>query len=699
VGLVKRGHVRLLLPLLLVLLTAPGVSASEGADDDDSAPSADDDDSAPSADDDSASDAPHVPNVHERVVVTATGEKRLLSDSPIPVRLIDEETLRRSSAADAGELLRQVPGVPVMTSGSEHRGGGSGVSLQGIPAGRTAILLDGRPIVGDVGGVVDLSQFPSSMLERVEIVEGPMSALYGSDAIGGVVNLITRKPAPGVQLSHRLAGSSDRTVSAALTQSAALGDFSWGATANITHNAAVRLDPDSAGTDLDQRTAAGIRFFAALRRAKNRVELTALYHHDARRGAIERTNQAIDHSALYDTPKRHDRFTGNLSWRHRFSEKAQGRWEVDFTDYAFRLDEDLRGSAVFSQRTARAGKLSGRFRVDLAPLPFVSAITGVEGGRETLSIVKNSLSPGGASEQLIEVPATDEWSIEPWVQGDFRLFGGRLELVPGLRLSVNESYGFAAAPSLAVRIDLWEGAVLRLSGGRGYRAPSLKDRFLVFDHAALGYIVYGDPNLRPESSWGANLSLEQQIKDKGSLRIGAFAHRLTDLITFVYDGASSSDGLNVYRSTNVEGARSVGAQATLDLRWNWVRFTAAYRFVWAWSDTGFFLPDTSVHGLKTTVEFSIHKFDTRIYTALGWESDRYVDAGQDVRSPGAVLWDIRLEKEFPKASDLALFIEVNNLLNQHRDPSRTGDLRPVRGRRVLGGLRGTLRFTPQQVQR
>jgi outer membrane receptor for ferrienterochelin and colicins len=704
-----------LLLLLFVLLCPQELKAQEGEpaedtppadDDDDSADLGDDDDSADLDDDDDSADPvptpipqPGVPSVHERMVITATGEPRLLSDSPIPVRLIDEETLRRSSAADAGELLRQVPGVPIMTSGAEHRGGGSGVSLQGVPAGRTAILLDGRPIVGDVGGVVDLSQFPSSMLERIEIVEGPMSALYGSDALGGVVNLITRKPAPGVQLSHRFSVASDGAVSAAITQSAAVGDFSWGATANLTHSAPVRLDPSSEGTDLDQRTAAGIRFFAALRRAKNRVELTALYHHDARRGTIERTNQAIQHSALYDTPKRHDRFTGNLSWRHRFSDKVQGRWELDFTDYSFRLDEDLRGSPVFSQRNARASKGSGRFRVDLALLPFATAIAGVEGGRETLSIIKNSQAPGGVSEQLIEVAPTDEWSIEPWVQGDFRLFAGRLEIVPGLRLSINESYGFAAAPSLAVRINLWEGAALRISGGRGYRAPSLKDRFLVFDHASLGYIVYGNPDLRPESSWGANLSLEQQISDKGSLRIGGFAHRLTDLITFVYDGASSSDGLNVYRSTNVEGARSVGAQATLDLRFDWVRFTAAYRFVWAWSDTGFFLPDTSVHGLKTTVEFDIRKFNARVYTAVGWESDRYVDAGQDVRSPGAVLWDVRLEKEFPKASDLAIFIEVDNLLDQHRDPTLTGDLRPVRGRRVLGGVRGTLRFAPQQVEK
>ena len=678
---------------------------SAAGDDDDSA-AGDDDDSAADDDDDSAggedddrpeADAPR--SITEKVVITATGQKRLLAETPIPVRLIDEETIRRSSAADAGELLKEVPGVPVMSSGAENRGGGSGVSLQGIPAGRTAILLDGRPIVGDVGGVVDLSQFPSSMLERVEIVEGPMSALYGSDALGGVVNLITRKPDPGTQVSHRVSLASDRAASVALTASSAVGDFSWGATANLSHSEAISLVEDSEATDLDRRTAAGIRFFAALRKDKDRLEFSGLYHHDARRGVLVRSNNAIDHEAVYEAPKRHDRFNGNVSWRHRFSEKVQARWEFDFTDYTFLLDEDLVGSDVFSRRNARADKLTGRFRIDLAAVPWATAIAGVEGGRESLHIVKNNLNPGGEVSQTVEVAPTDEGVIEPWVQGDFRLFADRLELVPGLRFSVHESYGFAAAPSLAIRIRLWPDGTLRLSGGRGYRAPSLKDRFLVFDHAALGYIVYGEPNLRPESSWGVNLSLEQQFGKLGSLRVGGFAHRLTDLITFVYDGASSRDGLNVYRSTNVEGARSVGGQATLDLRFPWVRATASYRFVWAWSDTGFFLPDTPIHGLKTTVEVDIPKIDTRIYTSVTWESDRFVDTGQDLRSPGAVLWDVRLEKEIPGAQSLALFLEVDNLLDQHRLPDLEGDLRPVRGRRVLGGLRGTLQFDAQRLQK
>ena len=677
-----------LLILGLLLLASPAWGQSD--DDDDSA--ADDDDST---DEPPAESPDGVPAIKEVLVVTATGEARLLSEAPLPVRVIDEETIRRSGAADAADLLKRAPGVPVMSQGIDNRGGVSGISLQGIPAGRTLILLDGRPVSGDVGGIVDLSQFPADMLERVEIVEGPMSALYGSDALGGVVNLITRKPPPGTRISGRVQGSSDPSLDLGLTLSSAQPDgLQWGTTVTGKLASAIDLDEDDLATDLDERKAVSWRFFAALRRERNRLELSTLYAHDARDGVILRRNNAIDHTAVYDGRKRHDRFDAHLSWLHRYPGLGSTRLGFDVTDYAFAFDEDLRGSAVRAVRRARTTAGAGRFRFDLRYVPGGSLAAGVEGRIEGLRVFQDRSEATGGEVRLEEVEPTLGWAIEPWIQGDLRLFGGRLELVPGVRFSIHDSYGFAPAPSLAVRLDLWKNAALRLSGGRGYRAPSLKDRYLVFDHAALGYIVYGDPDLRPESSWGVNLSLEQRIASRATIRVGGYANRLLDLITYVYDGSSSTDGLNVYRSTNVEGARTFGAQATAEVRYPWIVATVAYRFLWALADDGFFLPDSSVHGLRGTIELTLAKFELSLYNSVAWESERFVDTSQQLRSPGLVRWDVRLEKQFSERHDLAVFVAVDNLLNQRRDPSVEGDFRPVEGRRVLAGVRGALRFEP-----
>ncbi|MCP4872691.1 MAG: TonB-dependent receptor [Proteobacteria bacterium] len=670
------------------LVLAPAAWAQ--SDDDDSAAEGDDDDSADADEPDDGT-----PAVSETLVVTATGEPRLLSEAPLPVRVIDEETIRRSGAADAADLLKRAPGIPVMSQGIDNRGGVSGISLQGIPAGRTLILLDGRPVSGDVGGIVDLSQFPADILERVEIVEGPMSALYGSDALGGVVNLITRKPPPGTRISGRVQGSSDPSVDLGLTLSSAQADgLQWGSTVTGKLAAAIDLDTDDLATDLDDRKAVSWRFFAALRRERNRLEISTLYAHDARDGVLLRRNNAIDHIAVYDARKRHDRFDANFSWLHRYPGLGSTRLEVDVTDYAFAFDEDLRASDVRSIRRARTTAGAGRFRFDLRYVPWGSLAAGVEGRIEGLRVFQDRSEATGGQVRLEEVAPTVEGAVEPWVQADLRLFGGRLEVVPGIRLSIHDSYGFAPAPSIAIRVDLWKNASLRLSGGRGYRAPSLKDRHLVFDHAALGYIVYGDPDLRPESSWGANLSLEQRIANRATIRVGGYANRLLDLITYVYDGASSTDGLNVYRSTNVEGARTFGAQATAEVRYPWIVATVAYRFLWALADDGFFLPDSSVHGLRGTIELTLAKIDLSLYNSVAWESERFVDTSQQLRSPGLVRWDIRLEKRFTGRHEMAVFVGVDNVLNQRRDPAVEGDFRPVEGRRVLAGVRGALRFEP-----
>ncbi len=680
---------------LALLLAAPALAQQTDAqrDDDDSTDSAgDDDDSA----EDSEGEKPP-PEVEEVLVVTATGDARLLSESPLPVRLIDEEEIRKSAAVDVADLLKRAPGIPVMSQGISQRGGVSGLSLQGISANRTLVLVDGRPLAGDVGGVVDLAQFPADILERIEIVEGPMSALYGSAALGGVINLITRHPPYGESISGRVQGGTDRSVQGALTvNSANRKGYAWSATATFNHAGAIDLDPTNASTDLDRRTALGLRVLAGVHRDDQHLELSGMLTHDARTGVLENTNNAIDFTETYDSPKRYDRFLGSIRGRHALPDKkSEIRWSFDFTDYSASLVQDLRASRATTDRRTRAGLVNTQGAFHIHAIPWLSGVLGLRWQRENLRVEQNRIQSDGSSVRIEDVVPSSEVAVEPWAQADFRLFGDKLEIVPGVRLSLQQAYGVALAPALALRFKLWQGASLRISGGRGYRAPSLKDRYLVFDHAALGYVVYGDADLMPESNWGANASIEQQLGSVVNIRIGGFANRLEDLITFVYDGASSSAGLNVYRSTNVEGARTIGAQATVDVRvQRWLRATASYRFVSAWSDDGFKLPDSPTHAMRGTLEGTIPKIELVLFTGVSWESERTVDVTGDLVSPGMVRWDVRISRTIDKQHLAAAYLQFDNILNQRRDPAREGDFRPVEGFRVVAGVRGALRFSP-----
>ncbi|KLJ01154.1 TonB-dependent receptor [Luteimonas sp. FCS-9] len=136
----------------------------------------------------------------DTVVVTATGVQQWIRDAPASISVITREEIERKPVSSIGQLLSTVPGV---TGGYALSGAQSKIRLRGLPEQYTLILIDGRRQGNSAGvnyrddlGPQDLNWLSPDMIERIEVVRGPMSSLYGSDAMGGVINIITRKIAP-----------------------------------------------------------------------------------------------------------------------------------------------------------------------------------------------------------------------------------------------------------------------------------------------------------------------------------------------------------------------------------------------------------------------------------------------------------------------------------------------------------------------
>lgn len=127
--------------------------------------------------------------VLDPVVVTAERRPTALSATTAPVRLISRSDITRRGGSDLTTLLRDISGVQI----DPVVGSGAGVSLQGLGSDRVLVLLDGAPVAGRISGEFDITRFNPALFERIEIVDGPQSTLYGSSALGGVVNLLTRR--------------------------------------------------------------------------------------------------------------------------------------------------------------------------------------------------------------------------------------------------------------------------------------------------------------------------------------------------------------------------------------------------------------------------------------------------------------------------------------------------------------------------
>ena len=155
-------------------------------------------------------------------VTTATRSEANLESLSASVVVIDQNQIAQSGASDLKGVLQSVPGILLQYNAfpSASAASKASISIRGVPAGGTLMLIDGRRLAGEVKNPFDLERIPAASIERIEIVKGPMSTLYGADALGGVINIITQKPKPGLGGSVQLqGGDADGATDSALAVS------------------------------------------------------------------------------------------------------------------------------------------------------------------------------------------------------------------------------------------------------------------------------------------------------------------------------------------------------------------------------------------------------------------------------------------------------------------------------------------------
>lgn len=134
----------------------------------------------------------------DNVVITGSRNEMLQSNSPVKVETISGALIQKTGAVNLGNILQEQTGLAITSNVR------SGVQMMGLNSDYTLILIDGQPVVGRVAGVIDMNRISIGNVQQIEIVKGPMSSLYGSEALAGVINIITRKPEEGI--SARLYG-------------------------------------------------------------------------------------------------------------------------------------------------------------------------------------------------------------------------------------------------------------------------------------------------------------------------------------------------------------------------------------------------------------------------------------------------------------------------------------------------------------
>lgn len=476
------------------------------------------------------------------MVITASRRAQLQEEAAVATEVIDRQAIEASGAMNVADLLAIQPGVEIVRSFA-----GAGVRLQGMDPDYVLILVDGERVNGRTDGVLDLSRLAVDDLERVEIVKGATSALYGAGAMGGVVNLITRDSGPRAEVRAAYGGLG--TADVAATLGGGRGRGRGRLTAGVHRGDAWDLDPADAATT-------GSAFLQGDASARGSLELGRALRLGAGLSWLQRRSEGVDAAAtgaVFDRTNLTEAASARADASWLPTPRAHLRGEASLSVYRDQYLSDQRGSgALDSYQETWDRQIQGDLQWDQRLSDPHTLTVGAELLGEHLR------TPRLADEDASRIRGA------LFLNHDAQLWQGRLAVVPGLRLDLDSQFGAFPSPRLAARLSPTQALTLRAGAGRGYKAPDFKELYLIFENPGVGYRVEGNPGLIPERSLSLTLGIGAQPACWLKVSLGAFQHRIDDMIGIDLAPSEAGD-LDRYTYVNVDAARLRGVEASVTL--------------------------------------------------------------------------------------------------------------------------------------
>ncbi|RKH39994.1 TonB-dependent receptor plug domain-containing protein [Corallococcus sicarius] len=473
-----------------------------------------------------------------QTVVTGSRSQERLRETPVATEVITRAEIVASGARDASELLATRPGLVVQQGFS-----GATLSVQGLAPEYVLVLVDGERVTGKVDGDVDLSRLSLEDIEQVEIVKGASSVMYGSDAVAGVVNFITRRAQRRLGADLKAAyGTLGRLDLDATGETR--GD-AWGLrlSGGLQRRSAYDLSPSDLGT-----TGSSLEGYDFSARGDWRgsetltLEGTASFSHRLQRGVDLGAG-----SAVFDRATRDRTFASRLSPSWQLGEKVTLRTDVSYGHYERRYLRDQRNaSALDSVEDTRDQQARVGAQLDARPGGGHALVVGTEYLGEWLR--SDRLDGGRGRRGRGSLYAQDSWTLVESL-GLVAMRGGRVDL--------DSQFGFAVTPRAALKVDPLSWLTLRGGYGWGYRAPSFQDLLIDFENPSVGYTVRGNPDLKPERSRSYSFNLEVRPLRDSMVWAGVFQHSLRDMIAASLQ--SEGEALR-YSYVNIARARVRGGE-------------------------------------------------------------------------------------------------------------------------------------------
>ena len=521
--------------------------------------------------------------VLQEVIITATRTERQLASLPLPVQLISKAQIKQTGALKLNDILEEQTGLIIVPD----FGGVLGVQMQGLDSQYTLILIDGVPLVGRSAGTLDLSRVTINNIKQIEIVKGASSSLYGSEALGGVINIITEVPKNqkfSGELNSRLGTffTNDNNLNFGfrikkLYINASINAFSTGGydlDKTDKEKTVLPYKNNTSQLQLNYKFSDKLNLLLSNRYFNQNNDVETFVGTRNASGKTK-TNEFNSHSRIFFNPNQNLSFTGEFYATQYFIKD-----EVRYTDTNAILFDDFFKENLVRQEV-----------------------------RTTFQKQNTTYSSGfgynfNNLERTYFADKAFNNSYYGFLQYDYNL-KDKFNILAGLRYDKNLAYASVLSPKLALNYQFNKQFSVQTSVGYGFKAPDLRQLYFNFENLGVGYIVLGynvaptrlaqlqsqgriqnslvsndffSNPLKPETSVGYNFGIKHNFKIvKSSINI--FYNQVKNLID-TRAIARLTNGQNIFSYTNIGSVFTQGLECNSSIKvTNNIEISGGYQYL------------------------------------------------------------------------------------------------------------------------
>ena len=590
------------------------------------------------------------------IVVTATRTEQEVKDVPAAVEIITPEKLQSQGAATLRQALETATNISFGMDGMN----GSTVSIRGSASRHVLILIDGKRISGEVslerGNSFEIDRISMDNVERIEIIRGASSALYGSDAMGGVINIITKKPnKPQVSLEvegHKANSLDDGRNWMLRYDAGKQGRLGWSLSAGERkEDPFIRSNGDTNNyygtrrpfnfqgewqTGEKDKITFGLDY---LDEQTQRISGTTRYVND-----IQRTDYNLGYEAKTEKTDYKIRLYQSV-YEKDYESRNKNTGALNSFDVIKRTINTLEASASTAWRTDHLLTYGAEYREEKV------LGTRIDSGNNTYTLHREGKSSPGSEAGLdyYAAYAQDEWIVDD-----------RLLVVSALRYDDSDKFSSAVSPKLGMTYKLQPNSRLKANIGYGFKTPTTTELYHAFLMGSSTYFV-GNPNLDPERSLNYDFGWEGE-QGPWFGKLAFFRNEIKDMIASYATGEyyDAAKKVKIKSYDNIEEARMQGIEAEIGQKIN-DHFTLKLNYTYLDAEdkvTNARLTERSRHQIGASLLYA-DKAQGLNGSVWGTWKGNYIDDDNNTKS--YAIWNALVSKELDKTT--TIYVGVDNMFN------------------------------------